>query len=99
MVLEQADLPEEARAPWASAVTLYDFPNIPWTTIHVNASIIVVFLVQCRVSIDEVGELAMRPLWWLSFRSGDEFTVKFSRKGGRFVSARWDELCALARTM
>jgi hypothetical protein len=98
MVLEQVDLAEEARASWASGVTFHDFPNTPWATLRVNDPMIVVFPVQCRVSVENVGELAMRRLWWLSFRAGDEFTVKFSRRGGRSVSARWDDLCALART-
>jgi hypothetical protein len=97
MVLEQVDLAEEARASWASGVTLYDFPNTPWA--NLNDPMIVVFPVKCRVSVEDVGELTMRPLWWPSCRAGDEFTVEFSGKDGRFVSARRDDLCALARTM
>ena len=43
------------------------------------------------------GEFTIRPLGWLSFRAGDDFTVHFSKKGGSFVIARWDDLCKLAR--
>jgi hypothetical protein len=63
----------------------------------VDELMIVVFPRQCRVSIAGVGELAIRPMWWLSFRAGDEFTVHFPKKGGSFVTARWAELCKLAR--
>jgi hypothetical protein len=58
---------------------------------------IVVFPRQCRVSNAGVGERAMRPIWWLSFRTADEFTVHFSKKGGSFVTASRAELCKLAR--
>jgi hypothetical protein len=61
--------------------------------------IIVVFPGQCRVSIAGVGELRNRPLWWLSFRAGDEFTVYFSMKGGSFVIDLWDDLCKPARQL
>jgi hypothetical protein len=63
----------------------------------VGEPMIVVFPRQCRVSIAGVGELVIRPMWWLSFRADDEFTVHFSKKGGSFVTARWAERCKLAR--
>jgi hypothetical protein len=72
-------------------------PNVPSVTKHVDEPIIVVFPGQCRVSIAGVEELAIRPLWWLSSRASDDFTVHFSKKGGSFVIARWDDLCKIAR--
>jgi hypothetical protein len=98
-ILAQIALDEVDRAPWASRLEVCNFPNTLWMTKHVDESIIVVFPGQCRVSIAGVGELAIRPLWWLSFRAGDDFTVHFSKKGGSFVIARWDDLCKLARQL
>jgi hypothetical protein len=74
-------------------------PNAPSVTKHVDEPIIVVFPRRCRVSIAGVGEPAIRPLWWLSFRAGDDLTVHFSKKGGSFVIARWDDLCKVARQL
>jgi hypothetical protein len=65
----------------------------------VSEPIIVVFPGQGRVSIAGVEELAIRPLWWLSFRAGDDLTVHFSKEGGSFVIARWGDPCNLAREL
>jgi hypothetical protein len=64
---------------------------------YVDQPMLVVVHRQCRVSMAGVGELADRPMWWLSFRAGDEFTVHFWKKGGSFVTGRWAELRKLAR--
>jgi hypothetical protein len=96
-ILAQIALAEQDRAPWAGGLKLWDFPKMPCATRHVDEPMIVVFPGQCRVSIAGVAELAIRPMWWLSFRAGDESIVHFSEKGGSFVTARWAELCKLAR--
>jgi hypothetical protein len=64
----------------------------------VNEPSIFVFLGKCRVSIAGVRELTIPPLRWLSFRAGDDFTAHFSKKDGRFVTARNASLSLLAST-
>jgi hypothetical protein len=94
-ILAQVALDDEDRAPWASRLEVCNSPNVPSVTKHVDEPIIVVFSGQCRVSIAGAGELTIRPLWWLSFRAGDDLTVHFSKKRRSFATARWDALCKL----
>jgi hypothetical protein len=96
-ILAPNALDKEDRAPWASGLEACDFPNAPSLTKHVNEPNIVVFPGQCRASIARAGELAIRQLWWPSFRAGDGFTVHFSQKAGSFITASRDDLCKLAR--
>jgi hypothetical protein len=96
-ILAQIALDEQDRDPWACWLNLWDFPKTPCATVHVDEPMIVVFPRQCRISIAGMAELAVRPMWRLSFRTDDQFTVHFSNKDGSFVTARWTELRKLAR--
>jgi hypothetical protein len=98
-ILPQVAFDEEDRAPWASRLEVCSSPNAPSVTKHVDEPMIVVYPGQCRVSIPGVGELAIRPMWWWSFRAGDDFTVHFSKKGRQFRHRRWYDLCKLARQL
>jgi hypothetical protein len=53
--------------------------DAPSVTKHANEPILVVLPAQCRVSIAGAGELTIRPLWWLSFRAGNDLTVHFPK--------------------
>jgi hypothetical protein len=81
-MLAHIALAQQAPAPWSCGLKLWGFPKTPCATTHVDVPMIVTLPRWGRVLIVGVGELAVRPTWWLSFRAGDEFTVHFPKKGG-----------------
>jgi hypothetical protein len=80
-IVARVALDEQDRAPWCCGLKLWDFPKTMSATVLVDEPMVIVFPRHCRVSVAGVGELAVRPMSWLSFRAGDEFSVHFSEKG------------------